>query len=207
MTARLLLANLLELVVASAWRRSCARRSARHTLAGSPSSGSSRHTCARAVSFGWIGLALLAAAAVVVTWRTLPRRWMRPRFSAGASPGSPLVVFLVHAWPTFTSKPLDDYDGWAIWGMKGKALFLIGWADPSLFAAAAAEPAHRDYPLLVPSLEAVASRRWAHSIRSSSTCSSALRGCRIAALHGLLRDRVQPWLLWPFSSRSWRRRP
>ena len=161
----------------------------------------SAHLALVHVSFGWLGLALLAAAAVVVTWRTLPRRWVRPRVSRlehrrrrGCS-----LVFLVHAWPTFASKPLDDYDGWAIWGMKGKALYLLGWADPALFAAAAAEPAHRDYPLLVPSLEAVASRAMGAfdpQLVHLQFLLFAVAG--IAALHGLLRDRVQPWLLWPF---------
>ena len=83
--------------------------------------------------------------------------------------------------------------------MKGKALYLLGWADPALFAAAAAEPAHRDYPLLVPSLEAVASRAMgAFDPRLIHLQFLLIAVAGIAALHGLLRDRVQPWLLWPF---------
>jgi cytochrome c biogenesis protein CcdA len=152
------------------------------------------------VPFGWTGLALLAAAAVAVTWRTLPRRWIRPRITAWSAGGLALLLaFLVHAWPTFAAKPLDDYDGWAIWGMKAKALTLLDWADPALFASAAAEPAHRDYPLLLPSLEAVASRAMGGfdpRLVHLQFLLFAVAG--IAALHGLLRDRVRPWLLWPF---------
>src|SRR4029079_18267331 len=100
------------------------------------------------VSFGWLGLALLAAAAVVVTWRKLPRRWGVPRLSAwSVSALALLLVFLVHAWPTFASKPLDDYDAWAIWGMKGKALFLLGWGVSAPLQTAPTTPTHsRDPP-------------------------------------------------------------
>jgi hypothetical protein len=201
MTARLLLANVLELVIGVGVAALLRAPLGTAYLAGLAVVGIvSAHLALVHVSFGWIGLALLAAAAVAVTWRTLPRRWVRPRVSGWSlAGGAALLVFLVHAWPTFTSKPLDDYDGWAIWGMKGKALYLLGWADPALFAAAAAEPAHRDYPLLVPSLEAVASRAMGAfdpQLVHLQFLLFAVAG--IAALHGLLRDRVQPWLLWPF---------
>ncbi len=152
------------------------------------------------VSFGWTGLALLAVASLVLTWRVLPRRWTAGRISGWGVAGlAALVALLVHAWPTFAAKPLDDYDGWAIWGMKAKALTLLGWADPALFAAAAARPAHLDYPLLLPSLEAVASRAMGGfdpRLIHLQFLLFAVAG--IAALHGLLWDRVQPWLLWPF---------
>jgi hypothetical protein len=201
MTARLLLANLLELVIGVGVAALLRAPLGTAYLAGLAVVGIvSAHLALVHVSFGWLGLALLAVGAVAVTWRTMPRRWIRPRFSGWSVAGlAALLVFLVHAWPTFASKPLDDYDGWAIWGMKGKALYLLGWADPALFAAAAAEPAHRDYPLLVPSLEAVASRAMGAfdpQLVHLQFLLFAVAG--IAALHGLLRDRVQPWLLWPF---------
>jgi hypothetical protein len=200
-TARLLLANLLELVIGVGVAALLRAPLGTAYLAGFAVVGIvSAHLALVHVSFGWLGLALLAAAAVVVTWRTLPRRWVVPRLSAWSVAGlALLLVFLVHAWPTFASKPLDDYDAWAIWGMKGKALFLLGWADPALFAAAAAEPAHRDYPLLVPSLEAVASRAMgAFDPRLIHLQFLLIAVAGVAALHGLLRDRVQAWLLWPF---------
>lgn len=202
MTARLLLANLLELVIGVGVAALLRAPLGTAYLAGLAVVGIvSAHLALLHVSFGWTGLAVLAAAAVVVTWRVLPRRWAAlNRVSPwGAAGVAALVAFFVHAWPTFASKPLDDYDGWAIWGMKAKALTLLGWADPALFAAAAAVPAHRDYPLLVPSLEAVASRAMGGfdpRLVHLQFLLFAVAG--IAALHGLLRDRVPPWLTWPF---------
>ena len=83
--------------------------------------------------------------------------------------------------------------------MKGKALDILGWADPSLFANEAAKPAHLDYPLLLPSLEAVAARAMGgfdSRLIHLQFLLFAVAG--IAALHALLRDRVGSWLLWPF---------
>jgi hypothetical protein len=201
-TARLLLANLLELVIGVGVAALLRAPLGTAYLAGLAVVGIvSAHLALVHVSFGWTGLALLAAAAVVVTWRVLPRRWAVPgRIGAwGVAGVAALVAFLVHAWPTFAAKPLDDYDGWAIWGMKAKALAELGWADPALFAAAAAEPAHRDYPLLLPSLEAVASRAMGGFDPQLVHLQFLLFGIAgVAALHGLQRDRVQPWLLWPF---------
>jgi hypothetical protein len=201
-TARLLLANVLELVIGVGVAALLRAPLGTAYLAGLAVVGIvSAHLALVHVSFGWTGLALLAVAALVVTWRVLPRRWASPgRISAwGVAGVAALVAFLVHAWPTFAAKPLDDYDGWAIWGMKAKALTELGWADPALFAAAAAEPAHRDYPLLLPSLEAVASRAMGGFDPRLVHLQFLLFGIAgVAALHGLLRDRVQPWLLWPF---------
>ena len=201
MTARLLLANLLELVTGVGVAALLRAPLGTAYLAGLAVVGIvSAHLALVHVSFGWTGLALLAAASVVVTWRVLPRRWVRPRFSAWGLGGvALLLVFLVHAWPTFASKPLVDYDGWAIWGMKAKALYLLGWADPALFASTTAEPVHRDYPILLPSLEAVAARAMgSFDARLIHLQFLLFAVAGVAALHGLLRDRVQPWLLWPF---------
>ena len=81
-TARLLLANVLELVIGVGVAALLRAPLGTAYLAGLAVVGIvSAHLALVHVSFGWTGLALLAAAAVVVTWRTLPRRWVRPRFS------------------------------------------------------------------------------------------------------------------------------
>jgi hypothetical protein len=201
LTARLLLANALELViglgVASALRLPLGTA----YLAGLAVVGIvSAHVALVHVSFGWIALSLLAAASLVLLWRRRPA-WSLPR------PGSPwawggltaLVGLLAWAWPTFAAKPLDDYDGWAIWGMKAKALTLLDWADPALFASEGARAAHLDYPLLVPSLEAIAARTMGGFEPRLVHLQFLLLGvAAIAALHALLHERVQAWLLWPF---------
>jgi len=127
---------------------------------------------------------------------------VRPRLRFGTPAGwvgtAALAALLVHAWPAFMSKPLDDYDAWAIWGVKAKALTLFGWADPSFFAAAVADPLQRAYPLLLPSLEAVSARAMGGfdpRLIHLQFLLFAVAG--FAALHALLRDRVPWWLLWP----------
>ena len=88
MTARLLLANVLELVIGVGVAALLRAPLGTAYLAGLAVVGIvSAHLALVHVSFGWIGLALLAAAALVVTWRTLPRRWVRPRLSGWSIAG------------------------------------------------------------------------------------------------------------------------
>lgn len=68
------------------------------------------------------------------------------------------VVFLGHAARTFAVRPLLEWDGWAIWAMKARALWEFGGADSPVFTSADYAPLHLDYPLLFPSLEATAFR-------------------------------------------------
>jgi hypothetical protein len=199
-TARLVLANALELLIGVGAATLLRAPLATSYLLGLAVVGIvSSHLALVHVSFGWTALSVLAAASFVVVWRWASWRPAVPRPSAWALAGTAaLVALLVRAWPTFASKPLDDYDGWAIWGMKAKALTMLGWADPALFAAAAAEPAHLDYPLLVPSLEAVAARAMGGFDPRLVHLQFLLAGVAgMAALYGLLRGRAQPWLVWP----------
>jgi hypothetical protein len=53
----------------------------------------------------------------------------------------------------YTSVPWFDYDGWAIWLNKAKALFYFGGIDPGFFAGSPYAYSHQDYPLLLPMLE------------------------------------------------------
>ena len=137
--------------------------------------------------------------ATVKTWQLLSSGNSYRRVSIWSVAGvAALVALLVRAWPTFAAKPLDDYDAWAMWGMKAKALMLLGWADPDLFAAKAAAPLHLDYPLLVPSLDAVAARAMGGFDPRLVHLQFLLVGIAgIGALHALLRDRVPAQLLWP----------
>ena len=197
MTARLLLANALELVVGVGVATLLRAPLGTAYLLGLAVVGIvSAHLALVHVPIGWLGLAILAALALPFVYR------VRLRFRVGMPADwvgiAALGALLVRAWPTFASKPLDDYDSWAIWGMKGKALDILGWADPSLFANDAAKPAHLDYPLLLPSLEAVAARAMGgFDARLIHLQFLLFAVAGIAALHGLVRDRVGSWL-WPF---------
>lgn len=53
----------------------------------------------------------------------------------------------------FTSVPWFDWDGWAIWMAKAKALFYFNGLDPRFFAGSSYTYTHQDYPVLLPTLE------------------------------------------------------
>jgi len=111
-----------------------------------------------------------------------------------------LAPLAVHAWRTFQVKPLDDYDAWAMWAMKGHALLEYGWADPKLFASNGATPLHLDYPLLVPALESIAFRAMGGFEPTLVHLQFLLVGAAgLAAILTLLRERVPPALLWTFA--------
>jgi hypothetical protein len=200
--ARLLFANVLELVIGLGVTTALRVPPGAAYLAGLALVGIiSAHLSLVHVSFGWIGLAVLAALACAVIVRAGAWRRWRP------GKGSPwtwaacgvLLALFVHAWPAFADRPLEDYDGWALWGMKAKALTELGWADPALFASKAASSLALGYPLLLPSLEAVASRAMGGFDTRTIHLQFLLFGvAAFGAFYGLLRDRVPAWLLWPW---------
>ena len=66
-----------------------------------------------------------------------------------------LGAVAVSAARMFHVKPLAEYDGWAMWGMKSRAIASLGAADPDVFASSAYSRLHLEYPLLLPSLHAL----------------------------------------------------
>ena len=112
----------------------------------------SAHLALVHVSVGWIGLSVLAAGALgVLVWRlhgTGPIRLARPGWVdlAGLAVFAALVVEYARA---FRVAPLNRYDAWAIWALKGHALYAFGWADPAVFAGSEYRFANLDYPLLL----------------------------------------------------------
>jgi len=152
------------------------------------------------VSFGWIGLGVLAALSLVVgslrlrgTERPVYRR---PTWTALAG-SAVLVALLVEYWRAFIVAPLNRYDAWAIWALKGHALYAFGWADPAVFAGAAYRFANLDYPILLPSLEAIDFRAMgAFDTRVLHLQFLLILVAALAALGALLHDRVPPLLLW-----------
>jgi hypothetical protein len=152
------------------------------------------------VSFGWIGLALLATLSLVVGGLRL-RGTERPAFRRPAwtalAGTAVLAALLVEYWQAFIVAPLNRYDAWAIWALKGHALYAFGWADPAVFAGTAYRFANLDYPILLPSLEAIDFRAMgAFDTRVLHLQFLLLLVAALAALAALLRDRVPPLLLW-----------
>ena len=151
-------------------------------------------------SFGWIELALLAAvSAAAGAWRlrgTERPSWERPGWLALAGTTA-LVAVLVEYGRAFAVAPLNLYDAWAIWALKGHALYAFGWADPAVFAGSEYRFANLDYPLLLPALEALDF----HAMGAFDTRVLHLQFllflvAALMALAALLRDRVPSLLLW-----------
>jgi hypothetical protein len=200
-TARLLIANALELVAGIGVVSLLRLPLGVSYLAGLAVVGIvSAELAIVDVPLGWTGLAILAAAGLVAAWWRPPQRPRLRTVSPVAVGGAGvLLALLVRAWPAFAEQPLDTYDAWAMWGMKAKALFLLGGVDAGLFASKGAEQLHLDYPLLVPSLDAVASRAMgAFDPRLVHLQFLLVAVAAFAAYASLLRDRTPAWLRWPF---------
>ena len=153
------------------------------------------------VGFGWIGLLVLAAlTASAGVWRLRGSEhpvWRRPGWISLAGSAVLLAVFVDYA-RAFAVARLDHYDAWAIWALKGRALYELGWADPVVFAGSEYRFANLDYPLLLPALEAVDF----HAMGSFDTRLLHLQfllllAAACLALVGLLRDRTPQVVLWP----------
>jgi hypothetical protein len=111
----------------------------------------------------------------------------------------PLAAVIVAAAAFFRVKPLAEYDGWAMWGMKSRAIAVLGAADPDVFASAAYSRLHLQYPLLLPSLHAVPLQLQGGFSSNTVVLSCFANGLAgLAAMWGLLRDRVRASILVPF---------
>ena len=160
----------------------------------------SAHLALLHVSTGWIGLSVLAAGALaILVWRlrgTGPARFARPGWVdlAGLAGFAAVVADYARA---FRVAPLNRYDAWAIWALKGHALYSFGWADPVVFAGASYRFANLDYPLLLPSLEAIDFRAMgAFDTRLLHVQFLLFLVAAVLALVSLLRDVVPPLVLW-----------
>lgn len=156
---------------------------------------------------GLIGVTVVTCAAGVarLDFRRTPRAESRPQrarrlYLAIAIPAVGTTAIVCGAALTaFHDKPLADYDGWAIWGMKAKAIAVLGSADADVFAGDAYERLHLEYPLLIPGLHALPLQ--AADGYSSNTLilqCLAIGAAGLLAVWSLYRDRVRPALLLGF---------
>ena len=111
-------------------------------------------------------LAVLAAPVVFFGVRRLRRAQVSdtrtrlpgtvPSIAASAVALAAVAVLLVHAWRTYAVRPLLEWDGWAIWATKARALYEFGGATGPVFTTDAYAPLQ--HPLFLPALEAVGFR-------------------------------------------------
>ncbi|MFL6037890.1 MAG: hypothetical protein ACJ74B_04595 [Gaiellaceae bacterium] len=187
--------------VARSWRELVARSGLAY-VCGLVATGILAATLALVhVGFGWLALALVAAiSALSVAWHlrgTQRSRLSWPRWTSLAAVAA-LVALLVEYARAFAVAPLNRYDAWAIWALKGHALYAFGWADPVVFAGDAYRFANLDYPLWLPSLEAIDFRAMgAFDTRLVHLQFLLFLVAALAALAALLRDVVPALALWP----------
>jgi hypothetical protein len=187
--------------IARSWRE-LARRSGLAYFCGIATVGIlSAHLALVRASFGWIALAALAGLALAAgAWRLhgteLPL-WRRPGWVPVVGAVAVLAVLVDYA-RGFAVAALDRYDAWAIWALKGHALYALGWADPNVFASSSYRFAHLEYPLLVPSLEAIDFRAMgAFDTRLLHLQFLLMLVAALPALATVFHDHVPTILLWP----------
>ena len=184
-------------------------------LAGAAWVGVAAATFAAAeVGFGLAGLVVVTAVTTVAGAGRLARSASRRDAPSDLTPsdtvsqgveralaGVALAVLGIvgaFAFATYHVKPLVEYDGWAIWGMKAKAIAWLD-ADTAVLASDAYARLHIEYPLLLPALNALpidAAERFDSSIVVLNCV--VLGAAGLLALWGVFHDRVRPALLLPF---------
>lgn len=168
-------------------------------LVGFAATGIAGATLALAHVFvGWRVVAAAAAVALAAAaWRLRDTALGSFRPSRVGVAGAVLLLALAgFAARAFRVAPFDEYDAWAMWTMKARALLFFGGADLDVFAAPAYVVAHLEYPLLLPSVQAIGLDAYGLDPRLTVFQFLVLGAAGIAALATLLAGRVPPPLLW-----------
>jgi hypothetical protein len=142
----------------------------------------------------------LAAAGLVLGWAlgraSPPLRGGEVRGVAlvAAAYAALVIVYLEAVFRAARLAPLSNFDGWAFWVPKAKAIYFFGGLDEQFFR----ELANPTYPPLVPALEAAAF----HAMGSADVVTLHVQlwfflAGFAAAVAGLLAPRVRPAVLWP----------
>jgi len=119
----------------------------------------------------------------------MPNRDSLASRSVGIAAFVAALVVLAHAMRTFAVRPLVEWDGWAIWAMKARALYDFGGVGHGVFTTQPYGPLQ--HPLLLPSLEAIGFRAMGAFDGTLIHVQLALLAFAFAAgLWTLLRERV-----------------
>jgi hypothetical protein len=165
------------------------------------------HLALIGVPVGLVELVIVTVAVAIPGWRRAHRLPSKP--SEAAAPANARVarasrvvgvgsfllalVLLAHAARTYRVRPLVEWDGWAIWAMKARALFDFGGVDHGTFTTLPYGPLQ--HPLFLPALEATGFRAMGGFDGTLIHLQLALLAFGFAAaLWTLLRDRVPPAL-------------
>jgi len=211
--AGLLLANVLYLVIGIALlpllriartRAELASRLGLAYILGLAATGSLTADLAlTGIPVGLLELVILALLVGVAAWRRVRRLAATPGNtlsldSNDVGPASRVVgvacflaalVLLAHAAHAFAVRPLLEWDGWAIWAMKARALYDFGGVAHGVFTTQPYGPLQ--HPLLLPALEATGFRSMGAFDGTLVHVQLALLGFGFAAgLWTLLRERV-----------------
>ncbi|MDX6511568.1 MAG: hypothetical protein QOE36_1072 [Gaiellaceae bacterium] len=150
------------------------------------------------VGLGLVELTLLAVVLLGLgLWRTRGAeaversRPSRLQLAGAAGAGLALVVLLGHAARALAVRPLLEFDSWAIWGLKGRALYELGGTGNPVFTSDQYPPLQ--HPLVLPSLEAIAARAMGAFDGGLMHVQFVFLAAGFAwALWSLLRPRVAP---------------
>jgi hypothetical protein len=126
----------------------------------------SAHLALIGVPIGPLELVVLALLSGIPAWRRVRRFPEQPSDTLSLGAGwidaasrlvgvASLVVTLVllaHAERAFAVRPLVEWDGWAIWAMKARALYDFGGVAHGVFTTQPYGPLQ--HPILLPALEA-----------------------------------------------------
>jgi hypothetical protein len=178
--AGLLFANALYLVIGIALlpllrlartrAELCAKLGLAYMLGVAATGALAAHLALIGVPVGLLELAVLAVLAGIPAWlriRRLPAgpsdtlslgvRWVGfASRIAGVASFVLALVLLAHAAHAYSVRPLVEWDGWAIWAMKARALYDFGGVGHGVFTTQPYGPLQ--HPLLLPSLEATGFR-------------------------------------------------
>jgi hypothetical protein len=143
----------------------------------------------------------IAAAVRVGLWRRGSERVSRAVRSrptaggvVGAGLGVVLAVLLVYAARTFATRPILEWDSWAIWMTKARLLY----ADPALAPALlrSGNYGQAPYPLGLPTLEALGFSAMGQFDGTVIGLQFLLLACAFPlALWSILRARARPWMI------------
>jgi hypothetical protein len=163
----------------------------------------SAHLALIRVPVGLTELVVLALILAVTAWRRVRRLAAGPVDNSshggkwlvvasriiGVAAFVVALVLLAHAFNAFSVRPLVEWDGWAIWAMKARALYDFGGVAHGVFTTAPYGPLQ--HPLLLPSVEATGFRSMGAFDGTLIHVQLALLAFGFAAaLWTLLRERV-----------------